>query len=85
MAREGKSLAQRMSNLHDELLEGIADHAQQVYGHLPTHEHVVDPSPADFVTAGLCLKVAREINGEPALPRDVVVGTFLWLVPEHER
>jgi len=46
---------------------------------------IVDPQPRDFVVAGLALKMARATNELPELPRDVVVGTFLWLVPLHER
>jgi hypothetical protein len=85
VARVGKSaLEQRMTDPHDELLEGICEHANQVYERLEICR-VRDPQPRDFVLIGLALKAIRELNGQPELPRDVVVGTFLWLVPAFER
>lgn len=86
MAKVGKdALDRRVVDPHEELLAGISDHANQVYGHLLVAMGIVDPQPRDFVVAGLALKMARATNELPELPRDVVVGTFLWLVPLHER
>lgn len=68
----------------DELLEGITEHAGQVYGKLML-AGISDPQPRQFVLAGIALKLARDINGLPPLPRAVVVGAFRWLIPDAER
>lgn len=69
---------------HEELLAGIDDFAGQIYGHLLLLG-ITDPMPRQFVLAGLALRYARRANFLPELPRDVVIGTFLFLVPDFER
>lgn len=84
MARVGKAIEQRTQDPHGDVLDGICEHATQVYEKLEVCR-VSDPQPRDFVLIGLALKAIRELNGVSELPRDVVVGTFLWLIPVHER
>lgn len=85
MARNGNALERAVVSCDAQLLEDISDHADQVYGHALVHDLVVDPQPRDFVVAALHLKIARENNDAPPLPRAVVVGAFQWLIPEYER
>lgn len=86
MAEVGKieGLRRRMLNPHDELLMAMSEYCEQIYGHLLL-AGIADPQPRDFVIAALALNVARATNGLPELPRDVVVGGFLFLVPSFER
>lgn len=86
MAEVGKSagLSGRMLDPHDELLASMSEYCHQIYGHLLL-AGVADPQPRHFVLAALELNVARATNGLADLPRDVVVGGFLFLVPGFER
>jgi hypothetical protein len=85
VATVGKDeLAARSIDPHLELLAGITDYSDQIYGLLQI-VGVRDPRPRQFVLAGLVLKMSRATNGLPELPRDVVVGTFQFLVPDVER
>lgn len=86
LARVGKeSLEMQVSDPHDELLAGITEHANQVYGRVLIEKGILDPHACDFVAAGLELRIARATKGLPELPHAVVVGTFLYLVPDFER
>jgi len=78
------ALARRLRDPHDELLAGISEYCEQLYGNV-LMRGIADPRPCDFVAAGLALKAKRELHELPPLPRDVVIGTFLYLVPDFER
>jgi hypothetical protein len=78
------ALARRLLDPHDELLAGISEYSEQLYDNLLMRK-IEDPRPRDFVAAGLALKAKRELHELPRLSREVVIGTFLYLVPDFER
>lgn len=78
------ALARRLLDPQDVLLAGISEYSEQLYGNV-LMRGILDPRPRDFVVAGLALKAKRELHELAPLARDVVIGTFLYLIPDFER